>query len=106
MTLEDVAIGAVSAGVNKSTFVLLNVLLGFTSLSLAGLTAVCALGESSRRSLAPHAAALLVLSLLLWCAIVSFIGATGLVDAEQQRRELEGEGAPPASSAAAEKKER
>lgn len=96
--LEDVALGSVTAGVNRATFIALNALLGLTALSLAALTAVCAAGAAP--ALAPHAGALFVLSLLLWAAIAFFVGATGLVDAEQQRRELAAGGAVGGTAAA------
>ena len=63
MSLDDVAVGSVTGGVNGATFILLNALLGLTVLSLAGLLAACVLGGAT--ALAPHAAALLVLALLL-----------------------------------------
>lgn len=84
--LDDLLTGAITHGVNYTTFAALNVLLFFAVLSIAGLLAVAA---QSAPALVPHAAFLLVLALLLWAAIIWFVlAAVGLADPQAQRRQL------------------
>jgi hypothetical protein len=90
MTLEDVLTGSVTHGVNSSTFIAINALLGLAVLSLASLLAVSLQGAPA---LVPHAAFLLLLALGLWVSIVWFVVAVvGLVDPAQQQKELFGGG--------------
>jgi hypothetical protein len=86
MPLEDVLTGAVTGGVNPSTFIVLNALLLAAVLSLAGLLAV---SLHSAPALAPHAAFLLFLALVLWGLIFWFVSSVvGFADPEKQRGEL------------------
>jgi hypothetical protein len=84
--LEDVVTGALTSGVNVSTFVALNALLLGAVFSLAALLAV---SLRSAPALAPHAAALLVLALGLWALIGWYVVAVvGFTAPEEQRRQL------------------
>jgi hypothetical protein len=84
--LDDLLTGAITHGVNYTTFAVLNVLLFFAVLSIAGLLVAAA---QSAPALVPHAAFLLALALLLWAAITWFVlSAVGLADPQAQRRQL------------------
>lgn len=89
--LEDVLTGAVTNGVNLSTFIVLNALLLVAVLSLASLLV---LSLSGAPAAAPHCGALLLLALGLWASIDWYvICVIGFADPEQQRRQLEAGGA-------------
>lgn len=86
--LEEVLTGAITHGVNASTFLLINALLLLAVVSLAALVLV---SWSSAPALVPHAAFLLFLALGLWALIIWFvISVIGFVDPEKQRKELGG----------------
>jgi hypothetical protein len=89
MALEDVLTGAVTGGVNASTFVALNALLFAAVLALGGLLAASA---RAAPALVPHASFLLVLALCLWGLIFWFVASVGFTDPAAQRAELAGGG--------------
>lgn len=87
--LNDIFVGALSSGVNANTLVLLNTVLGLTFGCIFFLlwTAV-----SKNPALLPHVAVLIVLAIGLTASINWFVYNIGLVDPQQQNKELFGTG--------------
>lgn len=86
--LDDIGSGVFAAGVNHSTYAVLNI-----ACLLVVLALLLLLGASiaSNPSLVPHVAVLLVLACGLWGSILWFISNVGLVSVEDQQRQLEEE---------------
>uniref|UniRef100_A0A7R9VBD4 Uncharacterized protein n=1 Tax=Chlamydomonas euryale TaxID=1486919 RepID=A0A7R9VBD4_9CHLO len=85
--LSDVFVGALSSGVNATTLVLLNVVVGAALGSILLLLALSAYGNPE---LVPHVVVLLVLGLGLWASLNWFICNVGLADPKQQRQQIFG----------------
>ena len=84
MSWEDVALGAVTEGVNQTTFLVLNVVLFLVVLSLFALLFLCI---SASPSLVPHIAVLLLIAICLWVSIFWLISSVGLVELEDGEEE-------------------
>ncbi len=85
--LNDVFLGSLTTGVNLSTLVLLNVVIGLAFLSILLLMLISAMANPA---LMPHVVVLLILSLGLWISINWFVCNIGLVDPKQQEKEMFG----------------
>lgn len=89
MWLKDIAIGALSSGVNNATVVLLNASL----LGCVGCLVFLLVGAVQSQSwLVPHLAFLLTLAIGLWLSVNWFVVQLGTTPPEQQQRELFGDG--------------
>lgn len=76
-------------GVNLPTYILINIILG---LAVAALLLLLLVSFYSIPVLIPHVFVLLGLAIGLWVSINWFIGNVGLVSAQEQKKELLGEG--------------
>lgn len=85
--LRDVVVGSLGHGVNNATFVFLNVIMG---LALCALMMMLVASFWSYPAMVPHVMVLLALATGLWISINWLLGNLGLVDAEEQERELFG----------------
>ncbi|KAG1666831.1 hypothetical protein FOA52_009455 [Chlamydomonas sp. UWO 241] len=85
--VNDIVVGALGRGVNITTLVLLNVVVGCALGSILLLLAISVYGNPE---LVPHVLVLLVLGLCLWASLNWFISEMGLVDARTQEEELFG----------------
>ncbi|CAD7702571.1 unnamed protein product [Ostreobium quekettii] len=83
---EDIVFGALTSGVNKPTFVCLNIVL---LLCVVTLGATLLLSIAAYPFLVPHLAFLLMLALGLWALIIWFVCNLGMTTSEQQRKELD-----------------
>ena len=83
--VSDVVVGALTPGLNHPTIVLLNIVIGLVFLTLLYL-----LHYSVTRSppLTPHFIALLCLCLGLWASVNWVAANIGLVDAQEQQKQL------------------
>lgn len=85
--LYDVALGAITKGVNKPTWVVINVAVLLLWLTLAGLLYL-SFTNSELAWLVPHSAAMLGLCTILGALVNWFIASQGLTSAEEQEQSL------------------
>lgn len=85
--MNDIFVGALAKGVNRSTFIALNSILAAAIISLLALLFVSIL---SYTFLIPHVCVLLVLAALLTASINWLVLSIGLVDPKEQEKELFG----------------
>lgn len=95
--LNDLTYGAVTQGVNQTTFLVLNVCLFLAVISLLSLLFM---SIHAFPALVPHVAVLLGLALGLWFLISWFIANIGLVDPAAQQKELDVQPSAPEPTAA------
>eukprot|EP00892_Ulva_mutabilis_P009576 jgi/Ulvmu1/6991/UM033_0049.1 len=83
----DVAIGAITKGVNRPTWFVINAAIFFLWVVLAGLL-IMSLQDSELAWLAPHVGVMLCLCTVLGAMVNWFIASTGLTTAEEQEQSL------------------
>lgn len=93
--LYDIAVGAVSKGVNQPTFVALNVVVCALWILLAVLLFNAATTDGMQR-VAPHFAVMLGLCTVLAVLLNWYIANAGIVGVAEQEKELAGGAAAPA----------
>lgn len=85
--LYDVALGAITKGVNKPTWLVINVAVVCLWFTLAGLL-YASFNQADLAWLIPHAAAMLGLCTILGALVNWFIASMGLTTAEEQEKSL------------------
>lgn len=85
--LYDVALGAITQGVNRPTWLVINAAVFFLWLTLAGLLYL-SFTNAELAWLAPHAGAMLGLCTILGALLNWFIASIGLTSAEEQEKSL------------------
>lgn len=83
--VTDILVGALGPGVNHPTFIALNAVI---ALAFGSLLFLLFYSVWYYPPLTPHVIALLVLALGLWVSINWLVANVGLVDAEQQQKDL------------------
>lgn len=84
---SDVLVGALTSGVNKPTYVLLNII---SAATFASVLLWLVLSIHSNPALVPHLAFMLFLAGGLWISTNFFVNNIGLVDAQEQHEQLFG----------------
>lgn len=85
--LYDVALGAITKGVNRPTWLVINAAVFFLWLTLAGLLYL-SFSNAELAWLVPHAGAMLGLCTILGALVNWFIASMGLTTAEDQEKSL------------------